>query len=333
MLFVSHMHGFHERAQSSREAVADLARERDGSSLPNQSLFSARAGAGDEMSTVAQVTRYVQHFITLRRLLPWQTEGTKMSNRTPSLPLTPAERTELARMLRDPERFHSDGREVMWACVTIPLLSIPILIVLFKEARSTIRLYYADRPLDLGVLSTSPELLGFIALLVVAIGCAVYGALTFRRHGVVITTFGVARVRGGVKKLIRFSEIDTVNFSERRLPTHRVRTDELEVKAKKRPHDFVLWVRRPEIQAAHRTRVAKSKGIDRCLTGTKVVPSRQSNKKRVLLGCSGGAAHYHTTCEHRGPPPFRVLPETAADTFTLANYRDALWCRKVQDGD
>jgi hypothetical protein len=135
-------------------------------------------------------------------------------------------------MLRDPERFHSDGREVMWACVTIPLLSIPILIVLFREARSTIRLYYADQPLDLGVLSTSPELLGFIALLVVAIGCAFYGVLTFGRHGVVITTFGVARVRGGVKKLIRFSEIDSVNFSERRLPTHRVRTDELEVKAK-----------------------------------------------------------------------------------------------------
>ena len=135
-------------------------------------------------------------------------------------------------MLRDPERFHSDGREVMWACVTIPLLSIPLLIVLFREARSTIQLYYADQPLDLGVLSTSPELLGFIALLVIAIGCAAYGALTFRCHGVVITTFGVARVRGGVKKLIRFSEIDSVNFSERRLPRHRVRTYELEVKAK-----------------------------------------------------------------------------------------------------
>ena len=164
--------------------------------------------------------------------LPRQMEGTRdVQPYATSLPLTPAERTELARMLRDPERFHSDGREVMWACVTIPLLSIPILIVLFREAQSTIRLYYADRPLDLGVLSTSPELLGFIALLVAAIGCAVYAALTFRRHGVVVTTFGVARVRGGVKKLIRFSEIGSVNFSERRLPKHRVRTDELEVKA------------------------------------------------------------------------------------------------------
>ena len=34
-----------------------------------------------------------------------------------------------------------------------------------------------------------------------------------------------------MKKLIRFSQIDSVNFSERRLPTHRVRT-EREVKAK-----------------------------------------------------------------------------------------------------
>ena len=151
----------------------------------------------------------------------------------PRVRLTPAEHAELARLCRDPERFHSDGREVLWGSIDGPLLCVPPLAVLWGDVRSELRqLQSGEMTLGTGLLFQAPELIGFVVLLAVAAGVAAYGIRTFRRHGVVITTFGVARVRGGVKKLIRYAEIERVTFGERTLPKHSVITDELEVKAK-----------------------------------------------------------------------------------------------------
>lgn len=151
----------------------------------------------------------------------------------PSVRLTAVEDAELARLCGDPERFHSDGREVLWSCIAVPLMCIPLLAVLWGTVRSELRqLQSGEMTLGTGLLFQMPELIAFVLLLAAAVGVATYGIRTFRRHGVVIATFGVARVRGGVKKLIRYTEIESVTFGERRRPKHSVITDELEVKAK-----------------------------------------------------------------------------------------------------
>ena len=144
-----------------------------------------------------------------------------------------SEKAEIARCLRDPERFHSDGKEVMWACVTIPVLSVPLIAVLFNESKGAIRQIQAgELTIGTSLLFNAPELLGLVALALLAIAAVVYGVRTYGRHGVVITSFGVARMRGGVKKLIRYADVASVAASERRRPNHKILTDELEVKAK-----------------------------------------------------------------------------------------------------
>jgi hypothetical protein len=151
----------------------------------------------------------------------------------PHVPLTPAEKAEIESSLRNPERFHSDGRETTIACAVIPLLCVALMAVLFGDARSQVQqVLSGELSLGTSLIFFAPELFGFSLLLLIAIAVAVYGLRTFRRHGVVVTTFGVARVRGSVKKLIRFGEIEKIVFSEHRWPMHKVITDELEVKAK-----------------------------------------------------------------------------------------------------
>lgn len=148
--------------------------------------------------------------------------------------LTAEEQAEVDRMIREPGRFHSDGREVLLTCIVIPLLCVPLMIVLFGDARTELMQIRArEIYVGWGLLFTAPELFGFYGLLIVAAGFAVYGVRTFRRHGVVITTFGVIRVRGGVTSVIRFSEIDSVEFGGRGGSAgHGAVTDELEVKSK-----------------------------------------------------------------------------------------------------
>lgn len=147
--------------------------------------------------------------------------------------LTQAELSEITRSLRDPERFHSDGKEVLWACITASVICVALMAVLFGEARHEIeQIQTGEIFIGTGLLFMAPELLGFVALFLVAIAASVYGFRTYGRHGVVITSFGVARLRGDVKRLIRYADVASVTASERRRPKHNVVTDELEVKAK-----------------------------------------------------------------------------------------------------
>ncbi len=147
--------------------------------------------------------------------------------------MSPAECSELERMIHDPDRFHSDGVEVMWTCIVIPLICIPLMAVLFPYASSAAtQIRSGELALGSQLLFEAPELLGVCGLLVIAIGFATYGIRTFRRHGVVVTSFGIARVRGKVWILIRYPEIESVTFEKRRRPRYRVVTNEVEVKAK-----------------------------------------------------------------------------------------------------
>lgn len=146
--------------------------------------------------------------------------------------MTAAEEAELARTCKDPERFHSDGKEVMWACIVVPLLCLPLAAVLWGEThRELLQIQAGEIMIGTGLVFMAPELIGFVALLVLAVAAGVYGVRTWGRHGVAITSFGVARVRGGVKELIRYPEIASLTSGERNAPQHRVITDELEVKA------------------------------------------------------------------------------------------------------
>jgi hypothetical protein len=112
--------------------------------------------------------------------------------------LTAEEQAEVDRMIREPGRFHSDGREVLAACIAIPLFCVPLMAVLFGDARTELaQIRSREIQVGWGLLFTAPELFGFYGLLNLAAGFAVYGVRTLRRHGVVITTFGVVRVRGG----------------------------------------------------------------------------------------------------------------------------------------
>lgn len=147
--------------------------------------------------------------------------------------LTTEESAELAGLYKDRERFHSDGREVMWACVTVPLLCLPLIAVLWGDVRSEWQqLQAGELRIGTSLVFMAPELFGFAGLIALAVSAAVYGIHTHGRHGVAIASFSVARVRGGVTKLIRYAEMESATFSERRHPRHRIITDELEVKAR-----------------------------------------------------------------------------------------------------
>src|ERR1041384_3523233 len=51
--------------------------------------------------------------------------------------LSSGERADLEAALKDPARFHSDGREVTIACVVLPLLLLPLEIVLVYGLRGS----------------------------------------------------------------------------------------------------------------------------------------------------------------------------------------------------
>lgn len=158
--------------------------------------------------------------------------------------LTERERADLAAALKDPARFHSDGREVGIAAIVLPLLLIPLEIVLLNEVRGSYHVYadpeaparyFLDllRP-HLSML-WNPELLQFagVILIPIAIGVIVaYGVSTRGRHGYAITSFGVVRIRGNALRVLRYAEIAETRIGERRRPQYQVITDELEVVAK-----------------------------------------------------------------------------------------------------
>jgi len=147
--------------------------------------------------------------------------------------LSPAEQAEITSLLHDRDRFHSDGEAVFWAAIIIPILCLLLIAFLYGEASSVrAQIRSGELPLSPSTILYSPELLSCVGLILLAIATAGYGIHTHGRHGVAITSFGVARLRGGVKTLIRYPDLDSTTFDERRYPVHRVITDELEVKAK-----------------------------------------------------------------------------------------------------
>jgi hypothetical protein len=154
--------------------------------------------------------------------------------------LSEGERADLEAMLRDPSRFHSDGKEVTIACVILPLLLAPLEVVLLYQMRDA-------HPLDildgffLGSFPWSLRLLvsfdfavpaGCIALPIAIVAIAAYGWRTYGRHGYAITSFGVVRIRGEALRVLRYADMEETGISERNYPLHRVITDVLELKAK-----------------------------------------------------------------------------------------------------
>src|SRR5436190_19566262 len=55
--------------------------------------------------------------------------------------LSEAERADLEATLQDPARFHSDGKEIGFAAVVLPLMLIPLEVVLLNEVRGSYRVY------------------------------------------------------------------------------------------------------------------------------------------------------------------------------------------------
>jgi hypothetical protein len=158
--------------------------------------------------------------------------------------LTVGERADLEAALKDPGRFHSDGKEVTIAAVVLPLLLIPLEAVLVNEVRGSFHVY-ADSEVPLDYFRNllyphismlwNPEFLQFagVVLIPVAIAAiAAYGVRTHGRHGHAITSFGVVRIRGNTLRLLRYADIAQTKIGERRLPQHQVITDELEIVAK-----------------------------------------------------------------------------------------------------
>lgn len=147
--------------------------------------------------------------------------------------LSPAEQAEIARLLQDRDRFHSDGEAVRWTAIAVPIICLLLIAFLYGEAASVrAQIRSGELPLSPGTILGSPELLSCVGAALLAIATAGYGIYTHGRHGVVITSFGVARIRGSVKELIRYQDLASVTFGERRYPVNKVITDELEVKAK-----------------------------------------------------------------------------------------------------
>jgi hypothetical protein len=158
--------------------------------------------------------------------------------------LTAGERTDLEAALRDPARFHSDGKEVGLAAVILPLLLIPLEIVLLHEVRGSFRLY-ADpaAPLDYFRNLFYPDVsmlwhpnflqfAGAVLIPVAIVAIVIYGIRTRGRHGHAITSFGVVRIRGDTLRVLRYADIAETKIEERNRPRYQVVTDELEVRAK-----------------------------------------------------------------------------------------------------
>jgi len=158
--------------------------------------------------------------------------------------LTAAERADLEAALQDPARFHSDGKEVGIAAIVLPLLLIPLEVVLLNEVRGSYQLYAdPDVParyfvdlfrLDVRML-VNPEFLqlaGVIAIPAAIVAIVTYGLRTRGRHGHVITSFGVVRIRGNALRVLRYADIAETRTGERRRPQYQIATDELELVAK-----------------------------------------------------------------------------------------------------
>ena len=157
--------------------------------------------------------------------------------------LSEPERVDLEAALKDPARFHSDGKEVGIAAVVLPLMLIPLEIVLLNEVRGSYRVYGDEVPrryfLDLLQPHISMlwnpdflQLAGAILLPIAIVVIVAYGLTTRGRHGHAITSFGVVRIRGNALRVLRYADIAETRIGERRRPQHQVITDELDVVAK-----------------------------------------------------------------------------------------------------
>jgi hypothetical protein len=157
--------------------------------------------------------------------------------------LSEPERVDLEAALKDPARFHSDGKEVGIAAVVLPLMLIPLEIVLLNEVRGSYRVYGDEVPrryfLDLLQPHISMlwnpdflQLAGAILLPIAIVVIVAYGLTTRGRHGHAITSFGVVRIRGNALRVLRYADIAETRIGERRRPQYQVITDELDVIAK-----------------------------------------------------------------------------------------------------
>jgi hypothetical protein len=153
--------------------------------------------------------------------------------------LTAGERTDLEAALRDPARFHSDGKEVGLAAIILPLLLLPLEVVLVNEMRSVSPLEVFDHffdffPWSLSILWHGDFLLlvGVVVIPVAIVVIALYGIRARGRHGHAITSFGVVRIRGNMLRVLRYADMVETKIEERRRPQFQVITDELELRAK-----------------------------------------------------------------------------------------------------
>jgi len=157
--------------------------------------------------------------------------------------LTDAERADLDATLKDPSRFHSDGKEIGVACIVLPLMLIPLEVVLINEVKGSYGVYGDEVPWRylLDVLQPrismfwNPEFLqlaGAILLPIAIVAIAAYGLNTRGRHGHAITSFGLVRIRGDALRVLRYADIAETRLGQRRRPQYQVITDELEVVAK-----------------------------------------------------------------------------------------------------
>ncbi len=185
--------------------------------------------------------------------------------RTTTERLATSERAELEASLRDPQHFHSDGKEIGQACTILPLLLAPLWYVLFLELvhphRGAGNTWHAIAQ-ALRNLSWHYSMLWraeFLVLLgVVAIPIAIawmisYALRTRGRHGYAITSFGVVRIRGRALRVLRYEDLVELKHGRRDLPRHRIVTDELELVAKDGKsltlYGFGLLARKAQIEA------------------------------------------------------------------------------------
>jgi hypothetical protein len=181
--------------------------------------------------------------------------------------LTGPERADLEAALKDPARFHSDGKEVAIAAVLLPLMLLPLEIVLLNEVRGSYRVYGDEVPSQYLLALLHPhiamlwnpdflQVAGAILIPIAIVAIVAYGLRTRGRHGHAITSFGVVRIRGDVLRVLRYADIAETKVAQRRPPQYRVITDELEVVAKDGTaltlYGFGLERRRTLIEASRR---------------------------------------------------------------------------------
>lgn len=186
--------------------------------------------------------------------------------RTKTDRLATSERADLEAALRDPERFHSDGKEIGQAAVILPLLLAPLWYVLLQEflhphrgagnTLDAIALALRDLSWHYSMLWRGEflVLLGVVVLPIAIVGIALYGWRTRGRHGYAITSFGVVRIRGQALRVLRYEDLTELRHGRRDRPQYRVITDELELVAKDGKcltlYGFGLLARKARIETA-----------------------------------------------------------------------------------